>query len=144
MLAITLERYMAVCHPLRALYLFTCKRAEISILIIVLFAVCFNIPLIFEKELKESENEEFGLIFCTDFTMFYENSFYFLYYRNILLIIFHFIIPFIGIAYFNAMIYRKVRQANRERQNLSTNERNEIRLSKMLFAIVIMFFAATF
>jgi 7 transmembrane receptor (rhodopsin family) len=68
-----------------------------------------------------------------------DDSQYILIYIHWLYLIFIYFIPFSSIAFFNAMIYRQVRRANRERQRLSRTEKREIGLATMLFVIVIVF-----
>lgn len=49
------------------------------------------------------------------------------------------LIPFVTLIFFNIMIYRQVRKANRERLRLSRSEKREIGLAVMLMAVVIVF-----
>lgn len=56
---------------------------------------------------------------------------FFIIYTNLFNAIFYFIIPFIGVAFLNAKIYRQVREANQKRTQLTQNEKLENELSKM-------------
>lgn len=95
--------------------------------------------MFFEFELTQKDDLEFGYIYCPIETELLENNF-FIIYTNLFNAIFYFIIPFIGVAFLNAKIYRQVREANQKRTQLTQNEKLENELSKMLFAIVIAFF----
>jgi hypothetical protein len=139
-LSVTLERYVAVCHPLRARALCTYGRARIYVLIIVLFSLGYNIPRLFEVEIAMHNDKEFGYIYCVGASPLRQDERFIKIYIHWLYLIFINIIPFISIAFFNAMIYRQVKRANRERQKLSRTEKREIGLATMLFVIVIVFF----
>ncbi len=49
-LTVTVERYIAVCHPLRARSWCTCKRGRLAVVIIGLGSLCYNLPRFFEIE----------------------------------------------------------------------------------------------
>lgn len=136
---VTLERYVAVCHPLRARALCTYGRAKVYVIVIIIFSVCYNIPRFFEVTHKEFRDEEFGFVYCIGATNLRANSTYVKVYIHWLYLVFIYFIPFSSITFFNAMIYRQVRKANRERQRLSRTEKREIGLATMLFCVVIVF-----
>jgi len=43
-LTVTLERYIAVCHPLKVRSFCTYGRAQVAVLVIVIFAFIYNLP----------------------------------------------------------------------------------------------------
>lgn len=43
-LTVTLERYIAVCHPLKARSFCTYGRAQVAVVVIVIFAFIYNLP----------------------------------------------------------------------------------------------------
>lgn len=43
-LTVTLERYIAVCHPLKARSYCTYGRAQLAVLVIVILAFIYNLP----------------------------------------------------------------------------------------------------
>lgn len=139
-LTITIERYVAVCHPLRARTICTYGRVRFFVLISIVFSICFNIPRLFEFKLKSYDDAEFGTIYCIEETLLRQSGQYKLIYVNHLHFVFLFFIPFIVIALLNLMIYRQVRVANQKRQKLTQTEKQEIGLAVMLFLIVIVFF----
>jgi hypothetical protein len=138
-LTVTLERYVAVCHPLRARALCTYGRARIYVIVILIFSICYNIPRFFEVTMREHPDEEFGYINCITATSLRSNHTYLIIYIHWLYLVFIYFIPFLGLMFFNAMIYQQVRKANRERQRLSRTEKREIGLATMLFCVVIVF-----
>lgn len=138
-LTVTLERYVAVCHPLRARALCTYGRARIYVVVIIIFSICYNIPRFFEVDLSKYDDREFGFVFCITASDLRAEEQYINIYIHWLYLIFIYFIPFLSITFFNSMIYRQVRKANRERQRLSRTEKREIGLATMLFCVVIVF-----
>ncbi|KAG5679536.1 hypothetical protein PVAND_009096 [Polypedilum vanderplanki] len=138
-LTVTLERYVAVCHPLRARAVCTYGRARIYVIVIILFSFFYNIPRFFEVHLKIHHDDEFEFGFCIQASDLRADENYIYIYIHWLYLIFIYFIPFFGLMFFNAMIYRQVRKANRERQRLSRTEKREIGLATMLFCVVIVF-----
>lgn len=138
-LTVTLERYVAVCHPLRARAICTYGRARIYVVVILVFSICYNIPRFFEVALIEHQDEEFGYVYCITASELRGNEIYINIYIHWLYLVFIYFIPFLSITFFNGMIYRQVRKANRERQKLSRTEKREIGLATMLFCVVIVF-----
>lgn len=138
-LTVTLERYVAVCHPLRARALCTYGRARIYVVVIIIFSICYNVPRFFEVDLSEYEDREFGFVYCITASEMRADTNYINIYIHWLYLIFIYFIPFLSITFFNSMIYRQVRKANRERQRLSRTEKREIGLATMLFCVVIVF-----
>lgn len=138
-LTVTLERYVAVCHPLRARALCTYGRARIYVIVIIIFSLCYNIPRFFEVMVKEYHDVEIGTILCIVASDFRFNDTYVKVYIHWLYLIFIYFLPFFCITFFNIMIYQQVRKANLERQRLSRTEKREIGLATMLFCVVIVF-----
>lgn len=138
-LTVTLERYVAVCHPLRARAICTYGRSRIFVVIIIIFSICYNIPRFFEVRLIEHLDEEFGIVYCIGASNLRADPNYINIYIHWLYLVFVYFIPFFSITFFNSMIYRQVLKANRERQRLSRTEKREIGLATMLFCVVIVF-----
>ncbi|CRK97175.1 CLUMA_CG010576, isoform A [Clunio marinus] len=138
-LTVTLERYVAVCHPLRARALCTYGRARLYVVVIIAFSFLYNIPRFFEVELMKYSDYQYGYVYCISASKLRAEKLYINIYIHWLYLIFIYFIPFLSITFFNAMIYRQVRRANRERQRLSRTEKREIGLATMLFCVVIVF-----
>lgn len=138
-LTVTLERYVAVCHPLRARALCTYGRARLYVIVIIIFSICYNVPRFLEVDQTMYKDDEFGVVFCIVATDMRANLLYINIYIHWLYLVFIYFIPFSGLMFFNAKIYQQVRKANRERQRLSRTEKREIGLATMLFCVVIVF-----
>ncbi|EAA01756.2 AGAP001862-PA [Anopheles gambiae str. PEST] len=139
-LTVTLERYVAVCHPLRARALCTYGRARLYVVGILVFSILYNLPRFWEVTLISSTHPDTGLtIYCVKASDMRTNETYIKVYIHWLYMIFVYFLPFSLISFFNLMIYRQVRRANKERQRLSRSEKREIGLATMLICVVIVF-----
>lgn len=139
-LTITLERFVAVCHPLRARALCTQGRAKIYIIVILIFSIIYNIPRYWEVSIVEHKDSELGFIFCVFSSDIRRDKQYIKIYIQWLYLVFVYFIPFISLALLNTLIYKQIRKANRERQRLSRTEKREIGLATMLLCVVFVFF----
>uniref|UniRef100_A0A1B0CRX1 G-protein coupled receptors family 1 profile domain-containing protein n=2 Tax=Lutzomyia longipalpis TaxID=7200 RepID=A0A1B0CRX1_LUTLO len=127
---VTLERFVAVCHPLRVRALCTYGRAK---------AILYNLPRFFEVSVIEHVFKG-GVVYCVIASEMRSNPNYIEIYIHWLYLIFIYVLPFSQLAILNALIYAQVRRANRERQRLSRTEKREIGLATMLLCVVIVFF----
>ncbi|XP_017139279.1 FMRFamide receptor [Drosophila miranda] len=142
---VTLERYVAVCHPLRARALCTYGRAKIYFIVCVCFALAYNMPRFWEVltvtyPLPESD----VVLHCVRPSRLRRNQAYINIYIHWCYLIINYIIPFLTLAILNCLIYRQVKRANRERQRLSRSEKREIGLATMLLCVVVVFFMLNF
>lgn len=111
-LTVSLERFVAVCHPLRARSLCTCGRARIYVLGIIIFSLLYNLPRLWEATIKSEHYEDGNInvtIYCARPTeLRYGNEIYLTVYVHWCYLIFLYLIPFVSLAVLNAAIYRQV------------------------------------
>lgn len=138
-LTVTLERYVAVCHPLRARALCTYGRARIYVIAILFFSLLYNLPRFWEVTVSSFEHPDYGEAFCVSASPLRGHDLYIKVYIHWMYTVFIYLLPFSAISFFNSMIYGQVRKANRERQRLSRSEKREIGLATMLICVVIVF-----
>ncbi|XP_043206730.1 FMRFamide receptor-like [Amphibalanus amphitrite] len=139
---VTVERYVAVCHSLKARYICTYGRARLYMILISIFVVVYNVPKFLETEVQPivniRENRTIvGYIACP--TPLRNERTYIEVYIMWMYFIVMYCIPFGTLVILNSLIYRNVRIANRMRQLLSRRQQKEIGLATMLFAIVLLF-----
>ncbi|XP_034480958.1 FMRFamide receptor-like [Drosophila innubila] len=139
-LIVTVERYVAVCHPLKARALCTYRRIKIYFIVCVCFGLIFNIPRFWEfftvKYQVPSTKIE---LLCVHASPLRKSPSYLKIYRHWCTLIINYIIPFLTLAILNSLIYRQVRRANRFRKQLSSSERHEIGLATILLVAVVAF-----
>jgi hypothetical protein len=143
-MAVTLERFVAVCLPFRSRSLCTYGRARYGVIIVALMSVIYNLPRFWE--VKWHTTYPYGLNF-TEYqyteviqTDLRTHPIYLSVYYTWAYLIFMFFIPFSCLAIFNLLIFRQVKIANSERSRMSRQEQKEIGLATMLMVVVIVFF----
>lgn len=108
-LMVSLERYVAVCHPLRARALCTYGRSKFYVIFCIVFAVLYNFIRLWEIAVIPYEDKIRGLIYCVGSTELRKTSQYITIYIHWCYLIVNYFIPFIGLLIFNILIYRQVR-----------------------------------
>ncbi|CAD7003237.1 FMRFamide receptor [Ceratitis capitata] len=142
---VTLERYVAVCHPLKSRALCTYGRAKIYFIVCCMLSLVYNLPRFWEVVTVSHQPEGSEIVYhCIRPSPLRQNQTYINVYIHWCYLIINYIIPFLTLAVLNCLIYRKVKLANRERQRLSRSEKREIGLATMLIFIVIVFFLLNF
>nr|CAD7581253.1 unnamed protein product [Timema californicum] len=141
-LTVTLERFVAVCHPLQARSLCTYGRARFYVIIIIVFSTLYNLPrfwdiVVLERGFDENYNTTIYFVQPSPLRL---NPTYIKVYIHWLYLVFMYFLPFSCLALFNTAIYRQVRRANKERQRLSRLQKKEIGLATMLMCVVTVFF----
>ena len=140
--AVTVERYVAVCHPLRSRSVCTYGRARLYLLIISALVVLYNVPRFLEAEVRQlptQDGEPAGYTACA--SAMRQHSLYIAVYVVGLYLLVMYCLPFGTLLVLNTRIYQHVRVANLARQLLSRQQRREIGLATLLFAIVLLFLA---
>ncbi|XP_043214314.1 FMRFamide receptor-like [Amphibalanus amphitrite] len=138
--AVTVERYVAVCHPLRSRSVCTYGRARLYMLIISALVVLYNVPRFLEAELRPlpaQDGAPDGYTVCA--SALRAHPVYIAVYVVWLYLLVMYCLPFGTLLVLNTLIYRHVQVANRTRQLLSRQQQREIGLATLLFAIVLLF-----
>ncbi|XP_050452953.1 FMRFamide receptor-like [Cataglyphis hispanica] len=139
-LTVTLERYIAVCHPLRARSFCTYGRAQMAVMLIVIFAFIYNIPKFWEITVYNERHWKYNItVYCVFPTELRSNEYYVTLYIHWMYFFVYYMLPFIALVIFNMAIYQRVRKANRDLQQLSRHQRREIGLATMLLCVVVVF-----
>lgn len=108
-LTVSLERFVAVCHPLKARSLCTYGRARVYVIGIIIFSILYNLPRLFESSVKTDTYERLNVtVYCPRPSELRNNELYMRIYIHWLYLIFLYLLPFISLAVLNACIYRQV------------------------------------
>lgn len=139
-LIVTVERWVAVCHPFRAKALCTSSRARWYVLGTALFALAYNAPKFFEAEVYRVEGSDGDAVYCVRAYTAFRNETYVVVYIHWMYLLVMYIVPFSALAVLNACIVQQVRRAQAERARLSRVQRRELGLATMLLVVVLVFF----
>ena len=130
----TVDRYIAVCHPLRASRWCTIERARKTLALIVIGSFIFNLPKLFE--VKTTGNGEY---YAYTRTAFGENVVYQYAYELALYVVVLKLIPFGVLIGLNGLLIYRVRKSGRVYMENATRQRRENNLTKMLIVVVMVF-----
>ena len=135
---VTIDRYIAICMPLTQLR--SVERAKITVIIIVVAAVIYNIPRCFEREIVHAYDPCLGhKITKSKQTAFRENKIYFLVYKTICYFIFRAIGPLVILILLNLRLIQALREVRRKHKDLNKSTKNRENITLMLVAVVTVF-----
>lgn len=108
-LMVALERFVAVCHPLRARSLCTCGRARFYMIVVIIFSVLYNITRFWEVALCECVHNDYNVpVYRVHPSSLRNNPSYIKIYIHWMYLIFMYFIPFGFLTVLNTAIYRQV------------------------------------
>lgn len=108
-LTVTLERFVAVCHPLRARSLCTYGRARLYVVLIIVFSTIYNLPRFLEADRAEEFYPRYNMtVYVIKASALRNNELYISVYIHWLYLFFIYFVPFTCLAVLNAAIYRQV------------------------------------
>ncbi|CAL8143753.1 unnamed protein product [Orchesella dallaii] len=137
-MALTLDRYLAVCKPFFARNLCTWSRAVVVSAVIMVVNILYNLPKWWEYNYVVEEMSNMT-IYRPVPSALRTNPIYDTYYAHVSYVVLFFIIPVCSLIVFNILIYCEIREANKLRKNLSPSQKNENSLTRMLFGVVAVF-----
>lgn len=138
-ITVSFERFLVVYFPLQSRRWLNYERARIYVILILLFSLIYNIPRFLEPMVLQDQHPTYGTIYCIAGTALRNHVVYINFYVHWMYLIFICFIPFATLSFFNIMIYRQIRKANKERLRISRSEKREISLAMMLICVVIVF-----
>ena len=138
--AFTVERYIAVCMPLKAAKMCTASKARKTILILIVVSIVYNIPRMLEFKTVVSvdpmTNETTAIY---DYTELGKNStfrhIYFIYMQLVVMLA----IPFVLLAVLNTQLIRAVKRSEQATGKVNTKTKKENSLTIMLISVVVVF-----
>ncbi|XP_052778576.1 FMRFamide receptor-like [Mya arenaria] len=140
--SLTVERYIAVCIPLKVTTLCTVHRARIILVIVAVAAVLFNVCRWFEYAITETveihDNHTIALLGYTETAFGHNAMFKRIYYQYIYTIVV-ICIPFGLLAVINTHLMLAVRRSKLAQETMCSRKYKEHRVSVMLTVVVLVF-----
>lgn len=143
----TIERYIAVCHPMRGKVLCTESRSRKIILVVLLYTTVLTLPTYFEYKIIDDvndRNETIAIIEDSDLgaDVLYQSVYYWL------TVVMNTILPLLILIVFNSFLIRSVHISRRQRKTMTLRQRpdsardpssQENKITVMLIAVVVLF-----
>ena len=136
----TVERYIAVCHPLKAATMCTITRAKTVITGVSLGSTLYNIPRWFDYaptvEVNPATNTT---VIVPARTAFSQNTIYLQVYFSWLYVPIMCIVPLLILLVLNLFLILAVRHSQRQRKDMNVRQHRENSITIMLVSIVMVF-----
>ncbi|CAG5130315.1 unnamed protein product, partial [Candidula unifasciata] len=142
---LAVERYIAICHPMRAMTICTVKRARIIIIVLTVVAFILRSPKFAEMDIiyvtAESEEEETMIV--TNVYV-YDEAIYTYIVTGVLLTF----VPLLALLVLNVRLIMEIRKSSRYLQYhlgidwhvRSVVSREELKMTMMLVSVIVAFF----
>ena len=143
-LTLTLERYIALCFPLKSKRLLTSRNIKLSVVVCLIFAIFFNIPRAFERTIVPKYNIVHNMTLYMDKSL---SKFALTSYYNVHKILYTILFQFMPLTFLfilNLKIIVELKKLRKKRlENLNKDDKRankrELGMTVMLIGIVIMF-----
>lgn len=142
--AITVERWLAVCRPLKAISICTIGNAKKALIIIYISAIVYNLVRFGEYKLEtfslEPRSSNVSVHYVVDSSPGLRANWYYnwIYFISLYLIT-HFVVPFSILLIFNFLMIFAILKAKAKRKHLSRKEITEYKTTVMMCVIVLVF-----
>jgi neuropeptide Y receptor type 1 len=149
--AITIDRYIAVCHPLKAVKVCTRGRAQRVVAILVITLTLFSLPRFLEKTTGYSYDAELDgehVILTVIYREFHEHPLYIYLYETTLYGGFQFLFPLLLLISLNIRLLWGLNQARLNRHEMSQSSSQKHRkgdnISVMIAVVISVFLVCQF
>ncbi|KAL6742120.1 hypothetical protein Aduo_015309 [Ancylostoma duodenale] len=136
LVSITVDRYLAVCHPFEVVSYCTRARALLTVFLIVVFSVAYNFVRFWEFQIIESHSESLESIVQP---LLRDSPLFLLWYQNIATLLSQFVLPLLVLCILNLQVARTILMAAEQRSELVASEKREHNTAKMMIFVVIVF-----
>lgn len=135
----TVERYIAVCHPLRAASMCTIPRARTVVLLISVVSILYNVPRWFEYTVQNFQDSYNQTCILLSKTRLGNDSIYHKIYFGWLYFLVMCFIPLCSLAILNAFLIMAVKRSKQQRRDMNVRQSRENNVTIMLVSVVMVF-----
>ncbi|CAG5116432.1 unnamed protein product [Candidula unifasciata] len=135
----TVERYIAVCHPLRSASMCTTPRARIVVLVISAISILYNVPRWFEYVIVRFTDIHSQTCIFPGKTPLANDSIYHKIYFGWLYFLVMCFIPLCSLAILNLFLIVAVRRSRQQRKDMNVRQSRENNVTIMLVSVVMVF-----
>ena len=129
---VSLERYVAICYPLRAASICTMSKLRRAVTATFTISILYNIPRYFEMYVEE------GTILAK--TSAGNNAYYRYIYNCVMYSLFLYFVPLLLLIFLNVKLVLALRQGKKQWQSLQFRQKKEQNLTIIPLTIVLVFF----
>ena len=135
--AVSVERFIAICYPFRSVKVCNKRNAYILIGIICVFSILYNIPRCFATSYNEcTSTHKCYIVITTDFgKSFFFDQFYMVWLYMFMI----YIIPLLLLAVLNTLLIIELMKMRKRRAVSNIQENSEANMSLVLVLIVVVF-----
>uniref|UniRef100_X2B1Y7 G-protein coupled receptors family 1 profile domain-containing protein n=1 Tax=Capitella teleta TaxID=283909 RepID=X2B1Y7_CAPTE len=142
-LLVTLDRFMAICKPLST-QLRSLERAKLTVTIVIVLAILYNIPRFFEREVVIEVNKQCNTTYVkVDKSAMRQSKIYFLVYKTICYFIFRAIGPLLTLIILNYKLIKALQEVRRRHEDLTRSGKHRENITLMLVVVVCVFIVCT-
>ncbi|EFO99965.1 hypothetical protein CRE_18954 [Caenorhabditis remanei] len=139
LVSITIDRYLAVCHPFMVNTYCTKNRALVTVGVVVLFSSAYNAVRFWEYTINFDVAPENRTVEQMVKPMLRSNPYFLLWYQNVATMVSQFAFPLVMLCVLNIQVARTIIEASEQRRELVASVKREHSTAKMMIMVVIVF-----
>lgn len=143
--AVSVERYISICHPFRAQKICTRRKTYITLLVITVISIAYNIPRLLATKARTPCTDPGSVVppdhdcYLLVTTEFGENFYYTKVYSVWLYASIIYIVPLCALTILNILIIMELMRMRARRAGMNIQDDQEANLSLVLVLIVVVF-----
>ncbi|KAK3583575.1 hypothetical protein CHS0354_039391 [Potamilus streckersoni] len=137
--AVSVERFIAICIPFYAVKICNKRNAFITLLIIVWVSIAFNIPRCFATTFHKCEEPITRECFTIVTTSFGKEYFFTKVYSVWMYLVLIYIVPLLALGVLNTLLVVELMKMRKRRIGTSIQDDNEANMALVLIIIVLVF-----